>query len=97
MTLGYKYVALSVGILLARSALAQPVPATSSSRARALWEIGLTLDGYIVPDQDGYFSPTLAADREWLHLEARYNYEDLRTGSLWAGYNFSVGKKLVSA
>ena len=28
------------------------------------------------------------------HLEARYNYEAQRTGSLWAGYNFSVGKKV---
>jgi hypothetical protein len=31
----------------------------------------------------------------WLHLEARYNYENLRTGSVWVGYNFSAGKKLV--
>src|SRR6266480_2439497 len=29
------------------------------------------------------------------HLEARYNYESIKTGSLWLGYNFSVGKKLV--
>ena len=34
------------------------------------------------------------ADRDWLHLEARYNYEDFKTVSLWAGYNFSGGKKL---
>jgi hypothetical protein len=51
--------------------------------------------GYVLPDQDGYVSPTFAADRDWLHLEARYNYENLRTGSLWVGYNFSTGKKLV--
>ena len=48
-----------------------------------------------MPDEDGYFSPTFAADRGWLHFEARYNYEDLRTGSLWAGYNFTAGKELV--
>jgi hypothetical protein len=35
------------------------------------------------------------ANRGWLHPEARYNYENLRTGSLWVGYNFSAGKKLV--
>jgi hypothetical protein len=35
------------------------------------------------------------ADRDWLHLEARYNYEALETGSAWIGYNFSVGKKLA--
>ena len=38
--------------------------------------------------------PTITADRRWLHLEARYNYEDLDTASVWVGYNFSVGEKL---
>jgi hypothetical protein len=28
-------------------------------------------------------------------LEARYNYEDQRTGSVWVGYNFSAGNNLV--
>jgi hypothetical protein len=39
--------------------------------------------------------PTIAADRGWLHLEARFNYEDLDTGSTWFGYNFSVGEQLT--
>ena len=56
------------------------------------WEYSLTLDGYIIAGEDGYASPTFTADHNWLHLEARYNYENLRTGSLWAGYNFSWGK-----
>lgn len=34
------------------------------------------------------------ADRDWLHLEARYQYEDLDTGSLWVGYNFKGGEAL---
>ena len=36
--------------------------------------------------------PTFTADRDWLHLEARYNYEALDTGSAWVGYNFSGGE-----
>ena len=39
--------------------------------------------------------PTFTADRGWLHLEARYNYEALDTGSAWVGYNFSGGEKLA--
>jgi hypothetical protein len=35
------------------------------------------------------------ADRGWVHLEARYNYEAIKTGSLWLGYNFSFGKQLA--
>jgi hypothetical protein len=47
-----------------------------------------------VPGGQSYVSPVFTADHQWLHLEARYNYENQRTGSLWAGYNFSAGKKL---
>lgn len=50
---------------------------------------------YIVPDDESYFSPTFRADHDWLHLEARYNYEDRKTGSIWIGYNVSFGEKLV--
>ena len=53
------------------------------------------MDGYIIPDQDAYVSPILTVTHGRLHLEARYNYENLRTGSLWVGYNFSAGKTLV--
>jgi hypothetical protein len=48
-----------------------------------------------VPHDRSYVSPTFTADRARLHLEARYNYEDKETGSLWVGYDFSVGRKLV--
>jgi len=37
----------------------------------------------------------MTADRGWLHLEARYNYEDLDTGSAWVGYNLGGGEKLA--
>jgi hypothetical protein len=48
-----------------------------------------------VPDDREYVQPTFMADRGWLHLETRYNYENLETGSVWLGYNLSFGKKLV--
>ena len=50
-----------------------------------------------MPDDRDYAQPTVAFDREWLHLEARYNYEGLDTGSAWVGYNFSGGEKLAWA
>ncbi len=74
-----------------------PAPATPKSPDKEPWAYSLTTDGYIVPDGESYVSPVLTADRQWLHLEARYNYENLNTGSLWAGYNFSAGKKLQLA
>jgi hypothetical protein len=59
------------------------------------WSFAAAGYGYIVPDDQSYFSPTFRADRGWAHLEARYNYEDRKTGSLWLGYNISIGEKLV--
>ena len=51
--------------------------------------------GYLIPEERWYASPTLAADRGRLHLEARYNYENLDTGSFWIGRNFDFGRKLT--
>jgi hypothetical protein len=70
-------------------------PGVSSNATPDPWAFSLTATGYVVPGGPSYLSPDFSADRGWLHLEARYNYEALETGSLWAGYNFSAGKKLV--
>ncbi|HTT24242.1 MAG TPA: hypothetical protein VMG82_35285 [Candidatus Sulfotelmatobacter sp.] len=45
------------------------------------WSFAAAGYGYITPDDQSYFSPTFRADRKWLHLEARYSYEDRKTGS----------------
>ena len=59
------------------------------------WECSLSISTYLVQNGRDYANPNLVADRDWLHLEARYNYEAIKTGSLWLGYNFSFGKKLA--
>ena len=45
---------------------------------------------YFTPEAR-YIQPTFTADHRLLHLEARYNYEDMETGSAWVGANFSGG------
>lgn len=92
-----------VVVLAGNSALAQetkttatamtPVPAADAS-AKA-WSFDASVYTYFVPDSHDTVSPVVMADRGWLHLETRYNYENFRTGSIWFGYNFSVGDKLV--
>ena len=81
-------------VLLASAMWAQgtPAPAAPTPPSAEPWAYSLTTDGYIVPHGQSYVSPVFTADHRWLHLEARYNYENQRTGSLWAGYNFSTGK-----
>jgi hypothetical protein len=58
------------------------------------WEFSLSTFTYLAQHARDYVNPNFTADRDWLHLEARYNYEELKTGSVWFGYNFSAGKKL---
>ena len=67
---------------------------TQPGQPAASWSFSASAYTYIAPDSRNYVQPTIAADRQWLHLEARYNYENLETGSLWVGYNFSVGDKI---
>jgi len=59
------------------------------------WAFSLSADTYIVENGRDYVQPTLAIDHDWLHLEARYNDEDLDTASVWVGYNWSVGDELT--
>jgi hypothetical protein len=59
------------------------------------WSFSASAYTFFVPDDDDYVMPTFIADHQWLHLEARYNYEDLQTVSLWGGYNFSRGDRVI--
>jgi hypothetical protein len=72
-------------LFISTAALGQPPPKS--------WDYSLTVDGYLVPDDSSYATPTFTADHKKLHLEGRYNYENLRTGSVWIGYKFSVERK----
>jgi hypothetical protein len=86
-------------ISLASYILPQTAPASPSHNTRPpttkQWEFTLITDSFIIPDQQSYVNPNFTADHRWLHLEARYNSEDSRTGSAWIGYNFAAGKNLV--
>lgn len=96
-----------VVVLTGRHALAQATtnaPATDPAGAKPAlvaeadekaWSFSASASVYFVRDDDDYIQPTFTADRDWLHLEARYQYEDLDTGSAWIGYNFSGGERLA--
>jgi hypothetical protein len=70
-------------------------PEVTKEADEKAWSFSASASTYIVPQDQEYVQPTFTADRGWLHLEARYNYENLETGSVWVGYNFSVGEKLT--
>jgi hypothetical protein len=78
------FTALSL-VLVAAPASAQAAPAAKA------WSFFASAYVYVVPDASNYVQPSLTADHERLHLEARYNYEAQKTGSAWVGWNFSGG------
>ncbi len=73
------------------SPTAEAAGAYTESAEAPTWELSASVFGYFVPDDGNYAQPSLTADRGWLHLEARYNYEDWETGSAWFGYNLAGG------
>ena len=68
--------------------------AQESDSTKKSWEVKANAFFNFIPD-DFYIMPVVSADKGHLHLETRYNYEDRNTFSLWGGYNFSLGKKLI--
>jgi len=71
-----------------------PVAPAVAGPAPATWSFSAAVYGYLVPDDGNYAQPAFTADRDWLHLEARYNYEDRDTGSVWVGYSVGGGGEL---
>ena len=53
------------------------------------WELAASFFYSGPPEDHGYGTGILYADRGALHLEARYGYEDRDTASLWAGWTLA--------
>jgi hypothetical protein len=67
----------------------------SAPDAKNAWEFNASIYGYFPPEDFHYAQPTVMADHGALHLETRYNYEALKSGSAWIGWNLSAGDKLT--
>ena len=86
-------VVFASGNVLAQTTANAPTSPTEESDDEG-WSFSASAYTYILPDSGNYGQPTFTADRGWLHLEGRYNYEALDTGSAWVGFNFSGGEVL---
>ena len=86
------------GPVFAQAPANVPVSAPTTTAPDAddkAWSLSAVAQTYVMPDAANFVQPTFTADRGWLHLEARYNYEALDTGSAWFGYNFSGGQTVA--
>ena len=59
------------------------------------WSTSVSGAFYILSDQANFLQPTVRSDRGRLHLEARYNYEDRRSVSFFAGANLEAGDQVA--
>ena len=85
-------------LLLAVTCSAQEGKVTTASTSTADapgWDYSATGMYYSFRNQDDFTLAVATADRGQLHLEARYNYEAIDSGSLFVGWKFSGGNKLT--
>jgi len=69
-----------------------PTHAAAPAATTDAWEYSVTGNGYLFPGDGDFLLGIGTADRGAIHLEARFNYEDRDTGSVWGGWNFSGGR-----
>jgi hypothetical protein len=80
--------------LLAPSAATAQTPDTAATSAAATearaWAFTAAAYTYFLQDDPDYVQATATADRAALHLEGRYNYEEINAASAWLGYNLAA-------
>ena len=74
-----------------------PQDEVRAGTAKVAWEFSGSVFYSDPPGSEDRLTPIIYADRGPLHLELRYNYEDLETASLFAGWTFEGGEELEAA
>ena len=86
------------GLLIGAAVAALSGPAAAAARApddrEDAWRMAVNVYGYVVPDQPDFAMAILPADFRRLHLEARYNYEAVRSASAFIGANGRWGDRV---
>lgn len=85
--------------MLTVSAFAQKEEITISPETpdtiSSAWSFAASALHYILPVEKDFTIFIGSADYKALHLEARYNYEDLNTVSVFGGYRFETGYSFI--
>jgi hypothetical protein len=70
---------------------------SGQSQTDSSWSFSLSGFYYYVPEDKNLLSFIGYADHKRFHLEARYNYEDRNTGSVFGGWRFETGNSFEFA
>lgn len=84
-----------ISVLLPAHSFSQQEPTGDpTDSSGSAWSFSASGYYYFIPNDKNTFTLIGYADHKALHLEARYNYEDEKTASLFGGWRFETGKKL---
>ena len=86
--------ACAAALLLApvQAGAADPAPGTGPEAPS--WSWSASAYQYWLPGDSDFLVGIATADHGGLHLEARWQYEDLRSASVFAGWTFEAGEEL---
>src|SRR5262245_29474036 len=84
----------SLGAMVTSTSVERPTPRADSSASKQ-WAYSAWLELWVFPGDEAVFNPTFYADYNTLHVEARYNYEDRNTPSLWVRRQFRFGSPVT--
>jgi hypothetical protein len=73
--------------------ISQPEVSDKAEERETSYSISIAT--YLSQHGRDYANPTFTLDRGVFHFESRYNYESIKTASVWIGYNFAFGDKLA--
>ncbi len=82
----------SAALLAAVLAAGRPASATDGVPPPPVARVDATGYLYVVPQAPDFAMGIASADLRWLHLEGRYNYEALHTGSAFVGLTGRWGR-----
>jgi hypothetical protein len=88
MAMSKKYLLLLIGF----ASLKLCAQENQIDSANSQWRFSAWAEMFIIPGEEDFFNPTFYARHNATHLEARYNYEDRNTASVWVGHRFQLGK-----
>jgi hypothetical protein len=72
----------------------QPIKDSSNNSTNMSWSFSADSYYYVVPNGKNILNVNGYADHKNLHIEARYNYEDQNTASIFGGWKFETGNKI---
>jgi len=86
---------LAAIVVAGRVMMAAPAATADQESAPRSWKLTASVLAYDIPDEPDFVMAIVPVEIGRLHLEGRYNYEAVRSGSAFVGVNAGWGRSLA--